>query len=191
MATPPTFTAGSVLTATQMNAVGMWKVASTGTTSSSNLIVYNVFTTDYTNYRLVFSEITGSGVTGLNLLWRSGGSTINLSNYYGVRNGFNYASGAISTVVDNAAAAHQICAIMSGNASSAASLIVDVFAPQKNNRTTSITAQGVDARLGANGLGAFSYSGFYNATTAMDGFVLNAGAQTYSNVNVTIYGYNA
>jgi hypothetical protein len=183
----PVFSAGEVLRAQDMNAVGLWKIASTGTTSSSNLIVDNVFTAEYTNYRLVFSEITGSGVTGLNLLWRSGGSTINLSNYYGLRQGFSYSAGVASPATDNAAALHQICGIMSGNTTSPASIIVDVFAPQKNNRNTSITAQGVDARTG--GVGALSYSGFYNAQTAMDGFVLNCGAQTYSNVNVTIYGY--
>jgi hypothetical protein len=185
----PSFSTGEVLTAADMNAVGMWKIATASTTSSSNLIVDNVFTTDYTNYRLVFSEITGSGVTGLNLLWRSGGSTINLSNYYGTRIGYSYAAAALSSATDNGGAAHQICAILSGNTTSPASLIVDVFAPQKNTRNTSITAQGVDARTGGNG--AFSYSGFYNATTAMDGFVLNAGAQTYTNVNVIIYGYRA
>jgi hypothetical protein len=185
----PSFVSGEVLRATDMNAVGLWKVTTTGTTSSSNLIVDNVFTTNYTNYRLVFSEITGSGVTGLNLLWRSGGSTISLSNYYGTRIGYSYAAAALSSATDNGGAAHQICAIMSGNTTSPASVIVDVFAPQKNNRNTSLTAQGVDARTG--GSGAFSYSGFYNATTAMDGFVLTATAQTFSNVNVTIYGYNA
>jgi hypothetical protein len=185
----PSFATGEVLTAADMNAVGLWKVVTTGTTSSSNLIVDNVFTSTYTNYRLVFSEITGSGVTGLNLLWRSGGSTISLSNYYGLRQGFFYATATASPATDSAAAAHQISAILSGTTTSPASLIVDVFAPQKNNRNTSITAQGIDARTV--GVGALSYSGFYNATTAMDGFVLNAGAQTFSNVNVTIYGYNA
>lgn len=183
----PVFAIGDVLNASDMNAVGMWKIASTGTTSSSNLIVDNVFTTDYTNYRLVFSEITGSGVTGLNLLWRSGGSTINLANYYGTRIGYSYAAAALASATDNGGVNHQVCAIMSGNTTSPASLIVDVFAPQKNTRNTSITAQGVDARTG--GSGAFSYSGFYNATTAIDGFVLNCGAQTFSNVNVVIYGY--
>jgi hypothetical protein len=185
----PSFATGEVLTAADMNAVGLWKVTTTGTTSSSNLIVDNVFTTNYTNYRLVFSEVTGSGVTGLGLQWRSGGSTISLSNYYGTRIGYSYAAAALAGATDNGATNHQVPIIMSGNTTSPGSLIIDVFAPQKNNRNTSLTAQGVDARTG--GQGAFSYSGFYNATTAVDGFVLSAGAQTYTNVNVTIYGYNA
>jgi hypothetical protein len=185
----PVFSNGDPFMATDANAIGMWKVTSTGTTSSNVLIVDNVFTTNYTNYRLVFSEITGTGVTGLSLQWRSAGATLSAANYYGLRQGFSYSAGVASPATDNGGTAHQICAIMSGNTTSPASLIVDVFAPQKNNRTTSITAQGVDARTA--GVGAFSYSGFYNATTAVDGFAINCGAQTYSNINVTIYGYKA
>jgi hypothetical protein len=185
----PSFASGEVLTAADMNAVGLWKIISTGTTSSGVLIVDGIFTTDYTNYRLVFSEITGSGATGLNLQWRSGGSTLSGADYYGVRQGFSYSAGVASPATDNGNTSHQICAIISGNTTSPASIIMDVYAPQKNTRNTSITAQGVDARTG--GVGAFSYSGFYNATTAVNGFALVCGVQTYSNINVTVYGYRA
>jgi hypothetical protein len=185
--TYPVFASGDVLNASDMNGVGLWKVVSTGTTSSSVLIVDGVFTADYTNYRVVFSEVTGSGVTGLGLQWRSGGSSLGAANYYGVRQGFTYSAGVASPATDNGGTNHQVPIIMSGNTTSPASMVMDVFAPQKNNRNTSLTVQGVDARTG--GVGAFSYSGFYNATTAVDGFVLSAGGQTYTNVNVTIYGY--
>ena len=185
----PTFVAGEVLRAQDMNAVGMWKVATGSTTSSSVFIADGVFTSAYTNYRMVFSEITGSGVTGASLQWRSGAVTQNFANYYGLRQGFSYSAGVASPATDNAAFSHQVPAIMSGNTTSPTSMIIDVFTPQKNNRSTGIVAQGVDARTG--GSGAFSYSGFYNATTAIDGFVLSVGAQTYTNLFVTIYGYNA
>ena len=185
----PVFASGDVLNASDMNAVGLWKIVTTGTTSSSNLIVDNVFTSTFTNYRLVFSGITASNVTGLSLLWRSGGSTINLANYYGLRIGWSYLSTTVSSANDSGGVAHQISAITSGNTTSPCSLVVDVFEPQKNNRNLSLTAQGTDARPA--GTGALSYSGFYNATTAIDGFVLNCGVHSFSNVNVTIYGYNA
>lgn len=182
----PSFSVGDVLTAADMNAVGFWKINTTTVTSGANLTVDNVFTSTYTNYRLVFSEIVGSGVTGLNFFYRAAGSSIQLNNYYGRRQDFTYAAGVAGGASDAANTSHQISAIMSGNTTSPASLVIDVFAPNKNNRNTSITAQGVDARTGG---GLTIYSGFYNATTAMDGFVLNAGAQTFSNATVVVYGY--
>ena len=182
----PVFTAGEVLTAANMNQVGLWKIGTFSTTSSSNLIVDSVFTSDFTNYRLVFSEVTGSGVTGLNFGYRSGGSTINANNYYGRRQDFSYAAGGAGGASDAPNTIHQMCLIISGNTTSPASAIIDIFAPQLNTRNTGVIGHGVDARTAG---GLLLYSGFYNAQTAMDGFLLNAGGQTFTNAVVTVYGY--
>ena len=61
MATPPDFTSGQILTAAQMNAVGMWLVKTQSFTAESPLIT-DVFTADYENYVATFratSSLTG------------------------------------------------------------------------------------------------------------------------------------
>ena len=50
MATPPTFSSGSVLTAAQMNAVGLWLVKTqTVGTAVSSVSVTDVFSSNYDN----------------------------------------------------------------------------------------------------------------------------------------------
>jgi hypothetical protein len=61
MATPPDFTSGQILTAAQMNAVGMWLVKTQSFTADSPLIT-DVFTADYEHYLAVLrctSSTTG------------------------------------------------------------------------------------------------------------------------------------
>jgi hypothetical protein len=55
MATPPDFTTGAILTAAQMNAVGLWLVKSqTIGAGVSSVTVTNAFSADYDNYEIVY-----------------------------------------------------------------------------------------------------------------------------------------
>lgn len=74
MATPPTFTTGQVLTAAQMNSVGLWLVGS-GTLSGTSTIASNCFSSDFTNYRLVCYVSTASGGEAFVKLRNSGGTS--------------------------------------------------------------------------------------------------------------------
>lgn len=183
----PDFSPGEVLTAAAMDSIGLWKVASASATSGANIILDGVFTSNYKNYRIVVSDVAGSGATGLNMQLRAGGSTLGTSGYYNVRNGYFYSSGAISFANDNNGAAWQIPIIISGTTAAVADVVLDVFSPVSSTRNTGFTGQGFDGRT--NGLGDMSGAGFYNATTSVDGFLINAGAQTFSNIDVTVYGY--
>jgi len=61
MATPPDFTSGAVLTAAQMNTIGLWLVKTqTVGTAVSSVAVTGAFTTDYDNYLITMSGGTGS-----------------------------------------------------------------------------------------------------------------------------------
>lgn len=64
----PVFASGDVLNASDMNAVGMWKVTTATATSQATLSINNCFTTDYDNYRVVFTLTAVSG--NVNLYWR-------------------------------------------------------------------------------------------------------------------------
>ena len=75
MATPPVFTAGQVLTAAQMNKIGLWEVyPETAVTGVSTITRDGVFTSDFTNYLLI---ITGTNASSgnMNMQFRVGGVT--------------------------------------------------------------------------------------------------------------------
>ena len=56
MATPPQFTAGQVLTAAQMNAVGLWLVKSQAIGSAeASVTVTDAFSADYDNYLIIMN----------------------------------------------------------------------------------------------------------------------------------------
>jgi hypothetical protein len=79
MATPPDFSSGAVLTAAQMNAVGLWLVKSQAVgTGVSSVTVTGAFSTDYDNYKIMYSGGTVSASTDIELT--IGGST---TGYYG------------------------------------------------------------------------------------------------------------
>jgi hypothetical protein len=84
MATPPDFTTGQVLTAAQMNAVGLWEVASasfTSITAAAPLVLSNVFTTDYPHYKIVMSWTQATAGGYLNIRLRNSGGLISTSTY--------------------------------------------------------------------------------------------------------------
>ena len=80
MTTPPVFSSGQVLTATQMNSVGIWKV---GSQTVGNAVTYvtvsSVFTSDYDNYKIVY---LGGASSVSAVLFRMQLEGITSANYY-------------------------------------------------------------------------------------------------------------
>lgn len=93
----PVFTTGEVLTAANMNAVGLWLVKTeTVGSGASSKVVTGAFSADYDNYLVTYSGGTMSASTALTLKL---GSTA--TGYYGVYNYANYATAAWAAAVDN------------------------------------------------------------------------------------------
>ena len=71
----PNFSPGEVLTASAMDSIGLWKVASasfSGITTGAPLDVNSVFSSDYTNYRLIIRvAVTGQNNSSLLLRMRT------------------------------------------------------------------------------------------------------------------------
>jgi hypothetical protein len=61
MATPPVFTTGAVLTAAQMNGIGLWITASTVLNGQTTASVSNCFNSDFENYMLVWNVRGAAG----------------------------------------------------------------------------------------------------------------------------------
>lgn len=91
MATPPTFTSGSILTAAQMNAVGLWKTAAVTFSGSSGVEVQNCFNSDFLNYK-VYITYYGSAGTNSQIQYMTGTNTRDTDSTYD-RWGFYYLNG--------------------------------------------------------------------------------------------------
>lgn len=71
MPTPPTFTSGSVLTAAQMNQVGLWLVKTQSLTTVTNSIT-SCFSADFNSYRVVVNNLNNGSTTSRALSIRMG-----------------------------------------------------------------------------------------------------------------------
>ena len=183
MATPPVFSAGSVLTAGQMNAVGMWKVAEVDWTSGGTVNVNNCFTSDFANYRIIISNAKHA-TTSANILMRLRASgTDTAAGYYWSRRFIPFGgAGGGDTGASNSAdfVPGIVAAVANGGAGS-----IDIYNPQKALATL-VTFQGVWAiTTGEMAAG----SGFLNNTTQYDGFSLIANTGNLTALNVCVYGY--
>jgi hypothetical protein len=64
----PSFSAGEILRATDMNAVGMWKITSyTATSNQGAFTINSAFSADYDSYRLIWSGGVGVGSGSLSV----------------------------------------------------------------------------------------------------------------------------
>jgi hypothetical protein len=56
----PSFATGEVLTAADMNAVGLWLVATASNSNTTTLVIDNCFSSNFRNYRAVFTSTGGN-----------------------------------------------------------------------------------------------------------------------------------
>jgi len=90
MATPPTFTSGAVLTAAQMNSVGLWlvKTQDVGNVAVTSVTVTGAFNADYQNYLVLMSG--GTLTDNTSMFVQLGAST---TGYYAFLNYGDIAAG--------------------------------------------------------------------------------------------------
>jgi hypothetical protein len=182
-----TFTTGEVLTAADTNTYlansGLVYVTSATATSGTTFSVNNCFTSAFAAYRIVIPRLSlAAGLTGCYMKTRAGGSD-NSSNYYNIRNGWDYATGALSTSIVNNGAQWEIPLISD---TSSAACVIDIYNPQLALKTQ-YSSQGSDTRT--TGYGVLVSGGMLNDTTSYDGFSINAGGNTFSNITAIVYGY--
>jgi len=79
--TYPVFASGDVLNASDMNAVGLWLVASTTFSGSTGVEMSNCFSSSYTNYE-VHTTLYGSGSTNSSFQLMTGTNTKDTSAVY-------------------------------------------------------------------------------------------------------------
>ena len=91
MATPPDFSSGAVLTAAQMNSVGLWKVGN-GTLSGSSTDIVGCFSSNYDVYKAYFYELTTSADLEIGFRMLSGTTPASTASTYSIQRLFAQAA---------------------------------------------------------------------------------------------------
>jgi hypothetical protein len=179
MATPPDFTSGAVLTAAQMNTVGLWLVKSqaVGAVAVPSVTVTGAFSADYDNYLIVMSGGTCS--TGAAVGIEIGGAP---NNYYGF---LTYGSSAASTALGAGRNGTALLNWVGGaqGAGQAVHVSVQVMNPFKALYTK--FANGAYQEADAYG----TMQGEHRVATSYTSFKLVPDSGTISNGTVRVYGY--
>lgn len=198
MATPPTFTAGSVLTAAQMNKAGLWivpptSVAGTGVSISGNKVTFTSATSvslngvfssgSFDNYRVIF-RIYGTGSTFATFRLRANGTDESGSNYY--RTGFYT---VYSGVTVNAYNGGPLTSSLAGQYGSALSDSGTGFVEFHNPASASYKTVFYQDCLDAATATRYTTNGVHGVAAAYDGFTIipNAGNITGT---IWVYGFN-
>ena len=178
MATPTDFVAGQVLTAAEMNAVGLWLVKTqTIGTGVSSVVVADVFSTDYENYRIIVAGGVGSTAQAINM--SLGGST---ASYHSSLGTITYAADTFGYVRSNNAASWALAASYpNGN-----SMDATVFGPFETRRTGMLVNGYVDYRT--NGGGSIGGGGFHDVAASYTGFTLSV-TGTMTGGTIRVYGF--
>lgn len=151
----PTFTNGQVLPASDLNAIGLWQIATTTFTASSGVELQNCFSSNYRNY-LVQIVYYGSAGTNTQTQYMTGTNTKDTTanyNRYGFYwnagvNNFNQASTTSDFVINH-----------STTATDTSTAQITIYSPNLATRTMSTS----NAYAGDSGLTTFL--SFNKATT--------------------------
>jgi hypothetical protein len=81
MATPPDFTNGTPLDASSLNAVGLWRIATTSFSNAPTVEMQNCFNADFRNYK-VFINVFGNNSHNLQLRLMTGTNTVDIAATY-------------------------------------------------------------------------------------------------------------
>lgn len=175
MTTPPVFTTGQVLTAAQMNAVGLWLVKSQTVGSGvSSVTITDAFSADYDNYRIVWEGIIGS--TSANFTFQFSGITGSV--YSAAGTFFNYGSATVNGYGPAASTSW-----LPGPISTAISAgFLDLTAPNIARRKTFFTQGSTQAAY-------YSFGGVCDSTSTATGFVLGTNSGTMTGGTIRVYGY--
>lgn len=198
MATPPVFSAGAVLTAAQMNAVGLWlvtpsSVAGSGVTlsgaivtgsASSTISVNGCFTSDFLNYVVHWNGLSSNNDVTLQIRLRAGGTDTSTGTVYRYTTQQQYV-GIANVGVSGSNGANQIN--MGGTSNAETGYEWSVFNPRVAKNTV-LQGQGVNNQAAfGNGIDAYRFQSFVQNSTQYDGFTIFPSAGTLSGT-LAVYG---
>ena len=176
MATPPVFVAGAVLTAAQMNAVGLWLIKSEVIgTGVASYTASNVFSTDYDHYRVLITAVDASSVDQwIQMTLGTTAAAYYSSAYYDNANGTSTGTSRVNN------GAFMRVGLTGTEKDSSASF--DISSPYLAERTQ------VRGQFN-NTLHSGWYGGTLANTTSYTAFTLTPAAGTFTGGTVSVFGY--
>ena len=178
MATPPDFTTGQVLTAAQMNAVGLWLVKSqTIGTGVSSVTVTGAFSSDFNRYKITVDGGVGSTVADLQLKL---GSTA--TGYYGF---LNYGTYTSNTVLGFALSNGSSFGYAGAGSTETLFVDAELSNPFEAKRTVLASRFAVAATTSSSA----HFTGYLNDNTSYTAFTLTASTGTMTGGTIRVYGY--
>jgi hypothetical protein len=178
--TYPSFTSGDILTAADMNAVGLWLVKTQTVGSAvASVAVTGAFSSTYDNYRIMVN-IDAITAGGPYVTLQLGATTTGY--YYGAA-AVVYSTAGFSGLVSNNQASFN--RLGPANSGSGGSLIIDVLNPNRAYRTVISSSYADFNTAGSAGYG----SGFLNNTTQYTDFTIGLTSSTMTGGNIRVYGY--
>lgn len=144
----------------------------------------SVFTSSFTNYRMVIEGVA-SGATNVNIAWRASGTTNTTANNY-LNHNLLYGSDGGNINTTNPGTSAFFLLVTNANAN-AFSVFLDIANPQ-TSKALNYTGRSITNVSGVV-YDAFG-GGQLTVTTAYDGFALTSSTANTLTGNYTIYGYN-
>lgn len=178
MATPPDFVPNAILTAAQMNKVGMWLVSNTTVAAgASSHPVTNVFSADFDAYHVQFYGGAGSGNAAINLTL---GATV--TGYYYGYNTMSYAAAAGALGGANVAS-FAFAGYMSTAGVFGSFTLYNPFVADETYINVQM-AYPITTGFGVSG------GGYLANSTSYTGFTLTPASGTFGSTKVFVYGIN-
>ena len=171
--TYPTFTNGTVLPASDLNAIGLWEISSTNITAGVSSVTVSGFSADYDSYRI---EINNGSLAGLAVIQVQMFGSV--ASYYGGLAGVT-AAGAFVGVGNNNVGAWSIVGVGNTNYVSLAFDLHDPFIAKPTRIGPSNYASTTDFG---------TYNGLHNVATSYSAVTLSTGS-TFQSGTVRLYGY--
>lgn len=186
MATPPTFTAGAVLTAAQMNAVGLWLVGSTTATSGSTAQVLGCFSTDYDSYKIIVSDLRTVAAASFTMQLLQGSTAVATNYGWGVSR-VDYAGALTGAGSGITPLVSSWASQVTNSTTSATSMIMEVQNPFLSQYTYA-QWESTDNR-GGSGYARVMGGGTQASTNSFTGIRFTLTASSITNMNISVYGY--
>lgn len=178
MAVPPDFVAGQVLTAAQMNKIGLWLIKTqTIGTGVSSVTVSDAFSADYDTYFVVLEG--GVASTSLGLSMTLGATT---TGYYYASPGLRYDSSASNATGQNQAS----WAVIGAGSTNNLHMATYVDSPFLAKRTL-VYGHLVFSDASINGFYR-NYGGFLDNATSYTAFTLTTSTGTITGGTIHVYG---
>jgi len=130
----PVFALGDVLNASDMNAVGLWLVATGSNSNTTSLVIDNCFSADYAHYRIVFTATGGAAGTADAFVQFRVGTTPTATNYF-----YNTIFSSNTAGPSRAYAASQTSGQIGNFGLERSAFICDVYNPQVAASTNWVT----------------------------------------------------